>query len=170
MKRSGRERRWADISSARLRFAAEAAFLILVAAGAAVARLSPLAIVFLMLVALVLVALIERAVSRERVRSIAERGDEIEAPVAPIPDPDEVPVGIRFREVYRSLFWPRQREAIEPLPDQTAPLEERPSRSHVRRIEAEPPPSVEIEVEEGVLPKEFDDLVRESFADLIQAA
>lgn len=94
MKRSGREGRWADIPSARLRFAAEAAFLILVAAGTAVARLSPLAIVFLMLVALVLVAL----------------------------------------------------------------------------IEAEPPPPVEIEAEEGVLPKELDDLVRESFADLIQAA
>jgi hypothetical protein len=147
VKRSGREGRWADISSARLRFAAEAAFLILVAAGAAIARLSPLSIVFLMLIAWVLVALIERAVSREQARPLAEQEEAIEVPAAPVPDEEEEPAGIRFREVYRWLFWRRQREGIEPLPAPTAPLEERPSRSHVRRIEAEPPPPVEIEIE-----------------------
>ena len=56
MKRSGREARWADIPSARTRFTAEAAFLILVAGGAALARLSPLSIIVLMLVAWLLVA------------------------------------------------------------------------------------------------------------------
>jgi hypothetical protein len=151
VKRSGREGRWADIPSARPRFAAEAAFLILVAAGAAIARLSPLAIVFLMLVAWVLVALIERAVSREQraeERPLADLPEEIEAPPTPAAL-DEEPARTRLREAYRWLFWRRQREGVEPLSAPTAPLEERPSRSHVRRIEPEPepPPPVEIEIE-----------------------
>ena len=151
VKRSSREGRWADTSSARLRFAAEAAFLILVATGAAVARLSPLSIVFLMLVAWVLVALIERAVSREPSPPVAEQGEEIEAAPPPPPvierEDEPEPARIRLREAYRWLFWRRQREGVEALPAPTAPLEERPSRSHVRRIEAEPPPPVEIEIE-----------------------
>jgi hypothetical protein len=135
------------MSSARLRFAAEAVFLILVAAGAAVARLSPLSIVFLMLIAWVLVALIERAVSREQPRPVTEADEEIEVPPAPVTEVEEERARIRFRDAYRWLFWRRQREGVEPLTSPTEPLEERPSRSHVRRIEPEPPPPVEIEVE-----------------------
>ena len=149
MKRSGREARWADIPSSRLRFAAEAAFLILVAVGAAIAQLSPLSIVFLMLIAWVLVALIERAVSREQARPLSEQGEDVEAPAAPPAEVEKEAARIRLREGYRWLFWRREREGAEPLPDPTASLEERPSRSHVHRIDPEPPPvKIEIEVVE----------------------
>jgi len=60
-----------------VRFAAEAGFLILVAVGAALAELRPLAIIILMACAWLLVALIERSSSRETVRA-----DEVE----PVPD------------------------------------------------------------------------------------
>jgi len=109
VKRSDREGRWADIRSARTRFAAEAAFLVLVAAGAALARLSPVTIILLMLVASVLVALIERASSRIQAR---------------VPTAAEVPAA--------------EEEPAAPLSAPTASLEERPSRSHVRRLEVEP--------------------------------
>ena len=79
MKRSNREGPLADIPSARLRFAAEAGFLILVAVGAALAELRPLAIIILMACAWLLVALIERASSRE-----TGRPDEVE-PVPELP-------------------------------------------------------------------------------------
>ena len=78
VKRSGREGRWAEIPSPRARFALEAVFLILVAAGAALARLSPQGIIGLMLVAWLLVALIERASSREHAKALA--GPREEAP------------------------------------------------------------------------------------------
>ncbi len=150
MKRSGREPRWAGVPPARTRFAAEAVFLILVAVGAALAQLSPTAIIGLMLVAWLLVALIERASSREQARAIA--GDEgADAPGmldAELPEIQaEAPAGESGRGVaHRLLFWRRERAAVEPLEASTAGLEERPSRAHVRRIEAEPPPA-EIEVE-----------------------
>lgn len=150
MKRSGREGRWAEIPSTRTRFAAEAAFLILVAAGAALAQLSPLAIIGLMLVAWLLVALIERASSREQARALAgaEETDVAAMPVAEpaeedVEEPGEAP---RPRVAYRWLLWRRERAAVEPLAAPTAALEERPSRAHVRKIEAEPPPPV-IEIE-----------------------
>src|SRR5439155_14748333 len=94
VKRSDREGRWADIRSARTRFAAEAAFLILVAAGAALARLSPVTIILLMLVASVLVALIERASSRiqARVPTAAEVPAAGEEPAAPLSAPKPEPV------------------------------------------------------------------------------
>jgi hypothetical protein len=145
VKRSGREGRWADIPSARARFALEAAFLIVVAAGAALARLSPQGIIGLMLVAWLLVALIERASSREHARAPA---DEAEEAPALVPEPAEEPEQkLARRDEYRWLFWRRRREAAEPLAAPTASLEERPSRAHVRRLEPEPPPPVEIEVE-----------------------
>ena len=56
--------------SAAIRFALEAAFLILVAVGAGLAQLDPLVIVALMAVAWVLVAVVERASAREAARAI----------------------------------------------------------------------------------------------------
>jgi len=144
VKRSGREGRWAGIPPVRIRFAFEAAFLILVACGAALARLSPQAIVVLMLVSWLLVALIERASSREQ-PSLATRDEEpLPAEVA---EAAEEQAGLERREGYRWLFWRRQREAVEVLASPTAPLEERPSRAHVRRIEEEAPPVVELEID-----------------------
>lgn len=133
MQRSNREGPLADIPSARVRFAAEAGFLILVAVGAALAELRPLAIIILMACAWVLVALIERASSRE-----TGRADEVE----PVPDfasqpaPEPLP-GTETREAYRWLFWRRARARMEELPSPTASLEERPARSHVRRLDPE---------------------------------
>ena len=134
MQRSNREGPLADIPSARVRFAAEAGFLILVAVGAALAELRPLAIIILMAGAWLLVALIERASSRE-----TGRADEAE-PVpdfAPEPAPESIPA-IETREAYRWHFWRRARARMEELPSPTASLEERPARSHVRRLEPEP--------------------------------
>jgi hypothetical protein len=154
VKRSDKEGRLADLPSARIRFAFEAAFLILVAVGAAVAQLSPRSIVILMLVAWLLVALIERASSREQARSLEVGAEpqpvETSLQVEP-PEPVAEPDGIRPREAYRWLFWRRKREAVAVLSEPAAPLEERPSRAHVRRIEPEPPSAVEIEVTELIM-------------------
>jgi hypothetical protein len=116
-----------------VRFAFEAGFLILVAFGAALMELQPLAIVVLMACAWLLVALIERASSRETARPTPEAGTEEPLPLEPASQ-------IEPREAYRWLFWRRARAAAEELPSPTAALEERPARSHVRRIEPEPPP------------------------------
>ncbi|MGH2921199.1 MAG: hypothetical protein ACRDKU_03935, partial [Gaiellaceae bacterium] len=121
--------------SARVRFAFEAAFLVLVATGAALAELRPLAIIVLMAAAWLLVALIERASSREPVRAVA---DVDEPPPSDVP-PELLPA-IEPSEAYRWLFWRRARARMEELAFPTASLEERPSRSHVRRIEPEPEP------------------------------
>jgi hypothetical protein len=136
VQRSNREGPLADIPSARVRFAAEAGFLILVAVGAALAELRPLAIIILMACAWLLVALIERASSRE-----TGRADEAEPvpDLLPEPAPESLPA-IETREAYRWLFWRRARTRMEELPSPTASLEERPARSHVRRLEAEPEP------------------------------
>ncbi len=134
MQRRNREGPLADIPSARVRFAAEAGFLILVAVGAALAELRPLAIIILMACAWLLVALIERASSRETARV-----DEVE-PIpdfAPEPAPEPLPA-TESREAYRWLFWRRAKARMEELPSPTASLEERPARSHVRRLEPEP--------------------------------
>ena len=132
MKRSNREGPLADIPSARLRFAAEAGFLILVAVGAALAELRPLAIIILMACAWLLVALIERASSRE-----TGRPDEVE-PVPELPPQAEPLPATEAREAYRWYFWRRGRTRMEELASPTASLEERPARSHVRRLEPEP--------------------------------
>ena len=132
MKRSNREGPLADIPSARLRFAAEAGFLILVAVGAALAELRPLAIIILMACAWLLVALIERASSRE-----TGRPDEVEPVPEFAPQAEPLPA-TEAREVYRWYFWRRARARVEELASPTASLEERPARSHVRRLEREP--------------------------------
>ena len=146
MKRSGRGREglWADIPSARIRFAAEAAFLIVVAGGAALAQLSPPAIIGLMLVAWLLVALIERASSREQARALAG-AEEAEMPSMPAA---ELAEEARPEVAFRRFFGRRHRVAVEPLPAPAGSLDERPSRAHVRRIEPEPPPpAIEPELE-----------------------
>jgi hypothetical protein len=129
--RSPREGRWADLPSARARFVFEAAFLLLVALGAALMELRPLAIILLMGCAWLLVALIERASSREAGR--APPAEEAEEDLLPAEEPAEPePAGANPRSRWP---WRRRREpADEPSP--TAPLEARPSRSHVRRIES----------------------------------
>ncbi len=133
MKRSPRDGRWADGPSARVRFAFEAVFLILVAVGAALMDLEPLTIVLLMACAWILVTLIERASFREAMEPPAENADEEALPAAPEPAPEASP-----REPLLRRFWRRGAPREEKLPSPTAALEERPSRSHVRRIEAEP--------------------------------
>jgi hypothetical protein len=132
VKRSGREGGWAEIPSPRARFALEAAFLILVAAGAALARLSPQGIIGLMLVAWLLVALIERASSRQQSKALAGPPEETSAPLTEEPE-------VASPEGRSWLFGRRRRQAPEALPEPAAPLEERPSRAHVRRLEPEVP-------------------------------
>jgi hypothetical protein len=134
VKRRNREGPLADIPSARLRFAAEAGFLILVAVGAALAELRPLAIIILMACAWLLVALIERASSRETGR--ADEGEPVPE-FAPQPAPESYPA-TEAREAYRWLFWRRARARMEELASPTASLEERPAKAHVRRLEPEP--------------------------------
>ena len=116
VKRSSREGRWADLPSARVRFGIEAAFLLIVAAGAALANLSPAQIIMLMFVAWVLVALIERASARPRSRPVQ---------------------AAESASADRRWSWRRRREEPEAA-DPTAALEERPAPTHVRKLEPEP--------------------------------
>ena len=142
MKRSAREGRPAELPSARVRFALEAAFLVLVATGAALAGLRPLAIILLMAGAWLLVALVERASSLPP----HDAGERVVSEFEESLIEDAVPV-LPEQEAYRWLFWRRARARLEELESPTASLEERPARSHVRRIEPEPvaspPPSAE---------------------------
>lgn len=128
MTRSPREGRWADLPSARARFVFEAAFLVLVAFGAALAELRPLAIILLIGCALVLVALIERASFRDRM-PLDEEAEEELPPAEEAPEPEPATTGSRSR-----WSWRRRREPVEE-PSPAAALEARPARSHVRRIE-----------------------------------
>jgi hypothetical protein len=105
-------------------------------------ELRPLAIIILMACAWLLVALIERASSREAVRAAPEPDE------APLPEAAPAPAAfppVEAREAYRWLFWRRARSRLEELPSPTAALEERPARSHVRRIEAPPKPAETVE-------------------------
>jgi hypothetical protein len=86
------------VPSAGIRFAAEAAFLVLVALGLGLARFDPIVIAVVMLVAWVLVALLERASAKEAAR-VSTAADE-EALSLPPPhveridvDPAQPPVG-----------------------------------------------------------------------------
>jgi hypothetical protein len=129
--RSPREGRWADLPSARARFVFEAAFLLLVALGAALAELRPLVIILLMGCAWLLVALIERASSREAGR--VEHEEEAEGELPPAEGPAEPEPAVA--DDTSRWPWRRRREpAEEPAP--TAAVEARPSRSHVRRLES----------------------------------
>jgi hypothetical protein len=128
-----------------VRFACEAVFLVLVAVGAALMELRPLGIIILMACAWLLVALIERASSRETVRPVSEAGEQAPAPaLEPTPAPEAWPA-VEPREAYRWLFWRRARARLEELPSPTAALEERPARAHVRRIEPQAGPAAKLE-------------------------
>lgn len=129
VKRSSREGRWADLPSARVRFGIEAAFLLIVAGGAALAKLSPGQIIMLMFVAWLLVALIERASARTPSRAVALH--------AASGGPEE-PVSAE-----RRWSWRRRREEPDEV-DPTAALEEHPAPTHVRKLDPEPvPPETE---------------------------
>ena len=117
VKRSSREGRWADLPSARVRFGIEAAFLLIVAAGAALANLSPAQVIMLMFVAWLLVALIERASAAPQSRlQAAESGSGD-----------------------RRWSWRRRREKPEAV-DPTAAPDEHHAPTHVREPEPEPEP------------------------------
>ena len=81
--------------SAGIRFAAEAAFLILVALGLGLARFDPIVIAVVMFVAWVLVALLERASAKEAARSKGREPVRMPPPhverVAPAPAATEEP-------------------------------------------------------------------------------
>jgi hypothetical protein len=124
VKRSPREGRWADLPSRRARFIFEAAFLLLVALGAALMELRPLAIVLLMGCAWLLVALIERASSRETGRGQPEEADE-ELPFAeeeaePEPPAGVEPVGDDSTVEAHGWFRLRRRRPAEAQPSPTA--------------------------------------------------
>jgi hypothetical protein len=240
VKRSGREGRWADIPSARVRFALEAAFLLVVAAGAALTRLSPQGIIALLLVALLLVALVEWASSRKAAArpDEAPQGPALPAPAAPLeerpsraqvnglePDAPVAELEIEVTEVVITppapavtkrplelpgLEQPEQNPVDVPapvgeaLPPSPPPPEQAPDAAAPAR---QPPPAPQPAPQQwnlwdlerrareqageaardeewialfvhlrqfanakGVLPMEFDDLVRDSFAELIRAA
>jgi hypothetical protein len=197
MKRSNREGPLADVPSARVRFAAEAGFLVLVAVGAALADLRPLVIIILMACALLLVALIERASWRETGRT-ADRVEPDFEPAQPGPAVTTRPLDLP------GLEEPAPSQAPAPAPSRSRFLQ-RPARAAAPPVPAAPPappPAMEWNIWElerlarqdagdvprdeqwsalfthlrpfanadGVLPKEFDDLVRESFGQLIEAA
>ena len=148
MTRSARAGGPADIPSARVRFACEAVFLVLVAVGAALMELRPLAIIILMACAWLLVALIERASSREPARDVSEVGEPLAEETGAEPVPAVAP-----RDAYRWLFWRRARDRVEALPSPTAALEERPARAHVRVIEPTPEPAPAEPVASGFAPE-----------------
>lgn len=214
MQRSNREGPLADIPPARVRFAAEAGFLILVAVGAALAELRPLAIIILMACVLLLVALIERASSRETGRARA-RMEELPSPTASL---EERPARAHVRRLEAEPKPVQEAPAAvaesPPEPAEPGPAAAAPSRPRFlqRPARAAPPPvppapplppparrwniwDLERRAREqagdaprdeqwsalfthlrpyanadGMLPKEFDDLVRESFGQLIEAA
>jgi hypothetical protein len=214
--RRRREGRWADLRSGRARFVFEAAFLLLVALGAALMELRPLGIILLIACALLLVALIERASSREAGRApideeaaeeltevgAAELGapsEEVSAQPEEAPGPvvtkrpldlaglELPPVSIPAPRPRRSLARAARRVA-QPPAQPPAPPASPPAREwnlwdleRRAREEAGNAPRDEewlalfthlrvFANADGVLPKEFDELVRTSFGELIEAA
>jgi hypothetical protein len=146
VKRSPREGRWADLPSVRARFIFEAAFLLLVALGAALMELRPLAIILLMACAWVVVVLIERASSRDAGRVAAEEGEEVQPLAEEAHEPEPEPAGSP-RAAYSRLFRRWRRKPGEAPASPTAAYEARPSRSHVRKLE----PGAESEAVDTVL-------------------
>jgi hypothetical protein len=214
--RRRREGRWADLRSGRARFVFEAAFLLLVALGAALMELRPLGIILLLACALLLVALIERASSREAQRApideeaaeeltevgAAELGapsEEVSAQPEEVPGPvvtkspldlpglEQPPVSIPAPRPRRSLAR-AARGVAEPPAQPPAPPAPPPAREwnlwdlerRAREQSGNAPRDEEWSAlfthlrvfanADGVLPKEFDELVRESFGELIEAA
>jgi hypothetical protein len=215
----------------RVRFAVEGAFLLIVAGGAALAGLSLARIILLTFAAWVLVALIERAISRSESRPAstvapaasvepaqAERAAPTETPkLEPEPavvEAEATAVEKRAPAVTKRALDLRGLEEPEAAPEPHEPEPEaQPQPGAVPVVGQPPPPPSASAVEqppparewniwelerqarehageqardeewtalfvhlrqfattEGLLPKEFDDLVRESFAELIPAA
>ena len=204
VKRSGREGRfrWADLPSARVRFAIEAAFLLIVAAGAVLAKLSPVQIVLVLLVAWVLVVVAERLSSRAKTRSLRAPDQPVVDEPEPEPQPNELDAELTELLAAESLAHgpvvtkrPLDLPGLEetatapPAPPELAPSApppaprewnlwelERRARDYAgdaARDEEWTALFVHLRQfadTEGQLPEEFDGLVRESFAELIQAA
>jgi hypothetical protein len=124
--------------SASLRYTLEVAFLALVAVGAVLARLEPVVIVTLMAVALVLVALVERASAR--VAALATDGEAVdEEPPRAEPEP--------LGHVERVEVEPGPEPEVvaaqrEPEPEPTAEPELAVSERSARAILASGPPPV----------------------------
>src|SRR5215218_504437 len=83
--------------SARIRFAGEAAFLVVVALGLGLARFDPLVIAGVMFVAAALVALLERAIAKEAARRIGLAAEE------PMPPPHVERIDVQSAEPERAL-------------------------------------------------------------------
>jgi hypothetical protein len=112
------------VPSAGLRFAGEAAFLVLVALGLGLARFDPIVIGVVMFVAWVLVALLERASAKEAAR--VGEGDETEpVPVAP-PHVERIDV---------------EPIAGPPEPEPEAAVDERSARAILASAPPPPPPA-----------------------------
>ena len=202
MKRSNREGPLTEVPSARVRYAAEAGFLVLVAVGAALAELRPLAIIILMVGAWLLVLLIERASWRETGRT-ADRVEPV-SDVAPVSATQPGPAVTTRPLDLPGLEEPASSQAPAPAPSRSRFLQ-RPARAAAPPVPAAPPappPAREWNIwdlerlarqeagdvprdeewsalfthlrsfanADGVLPKEFDHLVRASFGQLIEGA
>ena len=208
VKRSGREGRlrWADLPSARVRFAIEAAFLLIVAAGAVLAKLSPVQIVLVLLVAWVLVVVAERLSSRAKTRSLRAPDQPVVDEPEPEPQPNELDAELTELlgaeslapgpvVTKRPLDLPglEQAEPAAPAPPEPEPVQEAPPPTPPERewnlwelerrardyagdaARDEEWTALFVHLRlfadtEGQLPEKFDGLVRESFAELIQAA
>lgn len=193
--------------SARVRYAAEAAFLILVALGLALAQFAAVVIGAVMVVAVVLVALLERAASRVAARATgapsmpaepeSDEGVEAEEPQptpavnersarailasAPPPLPSEPPKPARRRFAQRAAAPPPPAPEAEPVTVPASPPREWNLWELQRAVRDAPDgerheewTALLIHLREfanpdGNLSIEFDALVRESFAPILEA-
>lgn len=114
--------------SAGIRFAGEAAFLVLVALGLGLARFDPIVIGAVMFVAWVLVALLERASAKEAARAAQPAADE----PLPMPPPHveriEVEPAMAVEEPEREPE-PEPAPALEPEPEPEPAVNERSARA-----------------------------------------
>jgi hypothetical protein len=169
VKRSSREGRWADLPSARVRFGIEAAFLLIVAGCALLANLGPAQILLSVFVAWVLVALIERASSRARSRP-AEQQAAPAASVEPAREQELKPASPAAESLPQQ---PPPTPVVQQPAAQPAPREwnlwelERQAREHAgESARSEEWTALFVHLRqfastEGLLPTEFDGLVRE---------
>ena len=193
--------------SARVRYAAEAAFLILVALGLALAQFAPVVIGAVMVVAVVLVALLERAAAKVAARATAassmpaepefvervaveepepkptvnERRARAILAGAPPPLPSEPPKPARRRFAQRAPAPPPPAPQPEPVTVPASPPREWNLWELQRAVRDAPDggrheewTALLIHLREfanpdGSLSIEFDALVRESFAPILEA-
>jgi|SRR5215218_875026 len=128
--------------SARIRFAGEAAFLVVVALGLGLARFDPLVIAGVMFVAAALVALLERAIAKEAARRIGLAAEE------PMPPPHVERIDVQSAEPERALEPELEatvsersaRAILASAPPPPLPQERPKSPPERTRPRAEPPP------------------------------